>query len=177
MLGVSPSTVLSWIDRGLLSAHRTPGGHRRVERAELVRFLRDNAIPIPRELLSVSSILIVDDDAAFLRATERDLRRRAPHLEIRCTSSPLDALLQISTQRPHAVLLDAHMPGMHGVEVCRRLREAPATADLLIVAVTGDTSPELAAAFRAAGAAAVFTKPLDARALLQKLGVGSKPPG
>jgi AmiR/NasT family two-component response regulator len=44
------------------------------------------------------------------------------------------------------------------------------------VAVPGDTSTELAAAVRAAGAAAVFTKPLDARALLQKLGVGSKPP-
>ncbi len=175
LLGVCPSTVLAWIDRGLLRAHRTPGGHRRVERSELVRFLRDNAIPIPQELLPVSSILIVDDDAAYLRATERELRRRAPQLVIRCARDAVDALLQISTQRPHAVLLDAHMPGMSGVEVCRQLHEAPATRSILVVAVTGDTSASLATAFRAAGAADVFTKPLDCRALLRRLDVGPAP--
>lgn len=175
LLGVCPSTVLAWIDRGLIRAHRTPGGHRRVEQAELVRFLREHALPIPPELLPVSSILIVDDDAAYLRATRRELRRRAPQLEIRCARDAVDALLQISTQRPQAVLLDAHMPGMSGVEVCRRLHEAPATRSLLVVAVTGDTSAALAAAFRAAGAADVFTKPLDCRSLLRRLGVSPAP--
>jgi excisionase family DNA binding protein len=172
MLRVSPSTVLSWIDRGLLHAHRTPGGHRRVEHGELVRFLHESSLPVPRELVPVSSVLLVDDDPAFLRATERELRQRAPELEIRCASDAVEALLHISTLRPDAVLLDAHMPGMHGVEVCRRLHESPTTRHLLVIAVTADPSPTLAEDFRAAGAIECFLKPVDFDLLLRRLGVG-----
>jgi excisionase family DNA binding protein len=171
MLRVSPSTVLSWIDRGQLPGHRTPGGHRRVECGALLRFLVRSALPIPPELVVVSVVLLVDDDPAFLRATERELRRRAPTLEVRTASDAIDALLHISTELPDAVLLDAHMPGMNGVEVCRRLHDAPATHNLFVVAVTGDPSPTLAEEFRAAGAAECFTKPLDVPGLLRRLGV------
>ncbi|MBN2193457.1 MAG: response regulator [Polyangiaceae bacterium] len=172
---MSPSTVLSWIDRGLLHAHRTPGGHRRVEGAELLRFLRDGGLPVPPELVPVCSLLLVDDDAAFLRATERDLKHRIPSLEVQTAEDAMEALLRVGTQRPDAVLLDAHMPGMNGVEVCRRLHEAPATRSILLLAVTGDTSPALAEEFRAAGAADCYTKPLDYTALLRRLGLA--PPG
>jgi excisionase family DNA binding protein len=171
MLRVSASTVLGWIDRGTLRAHRTPGGHRRVECADLVHFLRENGLQVPPELTPVSTLLIVDDDVAFVRATIRELARLAPELEVRAAGDAIDALLHISTQRPDAVLLDAHLPGMQGVEVCRRLHDAPATRDLLVVAVTADSSPSLAKDFRAAGAADCLTKPLDVSALLQRLGV------
>src|SRR2546422_4046688 len=51
LIGVSPSTVLSWIDKGLLPAFRTPGGHRRGDPRALVGFLRSHQMPGPRTLL------------------------------------------------------------------------------------------------------------------------------
>ena len=38
-MGVAVNSVISWIDKGLLPAGRTPGGHRRVRPVDLARFL------------------------------------------------------------------------------------------------------------------------------------------
>ena len=43
LAAVTPSTVKRWADQGLLPSIRTAGGHRRIERAALERFLRDQA--------------------------------------------------------------------------------------------------------------------------------------
>jgi len=50
LLQVDPSTVSKWIDKGLLPAFRTPGRHRRVQRAHLTDFLRAHRMPVPEEL-------------------------------------------------------------------------------------------------------------------------------
>jgi CheY-like chemotaxis protein len=164
--------VLSWIDKGLLAAHRTPGGHRRVEAGTLVRFLRDNQMPVPRELVSVATLLIVDDDVTFLRSLERLLKARAPELTVETADSAVDGLLKVGTLRPDAVLLDAYMPGMNGIEVCRRLNGSAETRHILVLAVTGQPSDEIVQQFRAAGAAECFAKPVDVDALLKALGWG-----
>lgn len=176
LVRVSPSTVLSWIDKGMLPAHRTPGGHRRVEASTLLRFLRENGMPVPRELLSVATLLIVDDDVTFLRAMERLLRQHVPDLRIETADSAVDGLLKVGTTRPDAVLLDAYMPGMNGVEVCRRLSGSPETRHILVLACTGQPSAEIVRDFRDAGAAECFTKPVDLPGLLRALGLTSSLP-
>lgn len=45
-----PSTVSKWIDRGLLLAYRTPGGHRRIRKSDLRAFMNTYQMPIPKEL-------------------------------------------------------------------------------------------------------------------------------
>ena len=47
ILGVSESTLKRWIDRGHLRADRTPGGHRRIARADLIAFLRARGRALP----------------------------------------------------------------------------------------------------------------------------------
>ena len=50
ILQVNPSSVVKWINDGLLRAFRTPGGHRRVTAGELVRFASYHGMPIPEDL-------------------------------------------------------------------------------------------------------------------------------
>ena len=79
-LGVSPPTVVNWVTDGLLAAHRTPGGHRRILRADLVQFASARGFPLAPELEAASNeatapvvaaaavmnrILIVDDEIDF----------------------------------------------------------------------------------------------------------------
>ncbi len=169
MIGVSPSAVLSWIDKGLINAHRTPGGHRRVEKGILLKFLREQKMPVPRELVGVSRLLVMDDDAAFLRTVVRILKQRAPQLTVETAANPVDGLLKISTFQPDSVLLDAYMPQMNGLEVCQKIHESAETAHIVIIAVTGRPSVKLSTSFREAGAIACLTKPLDADQLVDML--------
>lgn len=55
-LGVHPSTVRAWADRGDVPVFRTPGGHRRFNAADLRRFLEDHG----RSKLSISSSALME---------------------------------------------------------------------------------------------------------------------
>ncbi|MBN2406503.1 MAG: response regulator [Elusimicrobia bacterium] len=48
--GVSLTTVANWIDAGMLKAHRTPGGHRRILRKDLLDFIKTNNMHVPDKL-------------------------------------------------------------------------------------------------------------------------------
>ena len=50
MLGVTTATVNEWINSGKLGSFRTPGGHNRVREDLLLNFLKENSIPVPKEM-------------------------------------------------------------------------------------------------------------------------------
>src|SRR5215472_8190964 len=63
LLHVNPRSIINWIEQSLLPSYRTPGGHRRVRRDDLLAFLRKHQIPTPESLCEgVFSVLVVDDE-------------------------------------------------------------------------------------------------------------------
>lgn len=50
MLQCNPSSVNKWVKEGKIVAHRTPGGHRRMRAADVIAFLREFKMPIPKAL-------------------------------------------------------------------------------------------------------------------------------
>jgi len=173
LIGVSASAVLSWIDKGLLAAHRTPGGHRRVEKTSLVRFLRHHAMPIPPALAGANRILVIEGDRAARRHIQRVLRQHAPHLAVEMADGPVDGLLRIGLFRPDAIVLDTHVPGTNVVDLCSRIRSLPETEHIRIVVVATKPSQQIAAAYARAGAAACLARPLDPNRLLEILQRGT----
>ena len=170
LVQVSPSSVLKWIEQGKLRAFRTPGGHRRVACEELVDFLRAHRLPVPRELEGDRvRLLVIDDEATWLRALGAFLQRADSRIEVSLAESALDGLLKVGLSRPEVVLLDSYMPGMDGLEVCRRLKASEETAHIAVLAMSGRPSAELEKRFLEAGAAAFLPKPLQAAAVLAKL--------
>ena len=79
-------------------------------------------------------ILVVDDLAQNVKLLEAVLSPRG--YAVIAAASGEEALQRVNEQVPDLVLLDVLMPGMDGYEVCRRLREDPATSYLPIVMVT-----------------------------------------
>ncbi len=171
LLEVSPSAVLTWIAKGWLNAHRTPGGHRRVATLDLVRFLRGRRMPVPAALTAVERLLFIDDDPVFLRNARRLMKRHVPELSVETSEGAMDGLIKVGTYQPNAVILDAFMPGIDGVELCHRLRESADTEHIAVVALTGHPGRDLARRFEDAGALACLSKPLDVSALLRVLGL------
>ena len=68
----------------------------------------------------VASILVVDDDPHVLRSLRAALESHG--YRVRTAASGSIALEECTTERPDVVLLDLALPGLDGVEVCKRLR-------------------------------------------------------
>jgi signal transduction histidine kinase/DNA-binding response OmpR family regulator len=110
-----------------------------------------------------SRVLVVDDnvDAAESLA----ILLRLGGCVVRLAHDGPTALEAAQTFRPEIVLLDIGLPGMDGYEVARRLRTCPASADAVLVAVTGYGQAEDRVRSHQAGFDHHLVKPVDLAAL------------
>jgi len=159
---VNPSTVQNWVRNHKLKAYVTPGGHRRVRRADLLAFLNEFGMPIPAELAeSPPLILIVDDEAEIRDMLSEVMQSGEEKFEVVTATGGVDALLFIGERKPQLLILDIMMAGMNGYEVCRRVKGNAATRKIKIVAITGKLDPAIRRSVLEAGADLFFTKPLQ----------------
>jgi len=79
-------------------------------------------------------ILVVDDTPANIKLLGDLLRHKG--YEVSTAVNGEEALAAIAKRPPDLVLLDIMMPGLNGYEVCRKIRENPATALLPVVLCT-----------------------------------------
>jgi signal transduction histidine kinase/HPt (histidine-containing phosphotransfer) domain-containing protein len=86
-----------------------------------------------------ATILLVDDTPANISVLGEGL---SPMYDIRVATSGQEALAAIAVDRPDLVLLDIMMPEMDGYEVCRRLKQDPATAEVPVIFVTAKRDAE-----------------------------------
>ena len=122
---VSVGTVKNWIEAGQLEAFRTPGRHFRIRASELRRF--QAAFGFGAESDESPRILVVDDQQDFIDLALDALRDLVPGARVEGACGGYEALLRIGALQPSLLLLDLRMPGLDGFEVCRRVKEAPAT--------------------------------------------------
>jgi excisionase family DNA binding protein len=168
LLQVDPSTVSKWIDRGILMAFRTPGGHRRVRSADLRTFLITHQMPVPEELGSGTvRLLVVDDERAVLDAIKRAFKPYAAQVELQTTTSGVEALLLVSEQKPHGMIIDLNMPDIDGLEVCRRIRARKQMEGVRLITMTSLHSADVVEQSKQAGALACLAKPLDVQQVLE----------
>jgi CheY-like chemotaxis protein len=170
MCHVDPVTIARWCDSGEIKCFRTPGGHRRIMHEDLLQFMRRQKIPLPPDVaVGPARLLIVDDDADFVKLVRAQLREAGIDAEIDSADNGVDALLKIGTEIPDVVLLDLLLPRMDGVEVCHRVKSNPKTAVVCIIAVTASSDRRKSEAARKAGVAACLVKPIRVADLLPHL--------
>ncbi len=113
------------------------------------------------------TVLIVDDDLPTRQILEKLLTQEG--YEVRCAPSGQMGLLFASEEPPELILLDARMPDMDGFEVCRRLKESPATEKIPVIFMSGLTDAQDKMRAFAEGTADYVTKPFEAEDLLRRV--------
>jgi len=124
----------------------------------LLAFLRKHQIPTPSSLVGGKfDVLIVDDDPEIVDLVRTFLDRQGNY-EISTASDGITALIEVGRVKPDLLILDIMIPGVDGVEVCRRLK-ADSSNKTVVIAVSGISDSEKRVL--QAGADAFMLKPID----------------
>ncbi|MBL8875425.1 MAG: response regulator [Phycisphaerae bacterium] len=171
---VSQQTIIRCFDAGRLTGFRVPGSKfRRIPRDELLRFMRASGIPTgalesaPASTPTRRRVLVVDDDAAFLRLAEHALTRAG--FEVRTASTGYDAGLLTESLRPEAIVLDLMLPDVSGSVVCSRLKAREDLRNCRILGVTASGCENEIRAMSAAGIDAMLLKPFEPAVFVRKV--------
>jgi excisionase family DNA binding protein len=165
LLQVNPRSVINWIEQDLLTSYRTPGGHRRIRRDDLLAFLRKHEIPVPPALMAEKfKVLIVEDEDDIVKILKTSFARQSVY-DVTSASDGITALIDIGRIHPDLMVLDILIPGVDGLEVCRRIKENPENRTA-IIAMSGQ--PEVEPKVLQAGADCFLPKPLDLERLMEE---------
>jgi two-component system phosphate regulon response regulator PhoB len=117
---------------------------------------------------SKGRILLVEDDAALAELLIYHFTREG--FEIQQTADGEEAMLLASESAPDLVLLDWMIEGLSGIEVCRRLRRLPDTANVPIIMLTARGEEADRVRGLETGADDYVTKPFSPRELVARVG-------
>jgi len=172
VLQVTPATVASWIDQGHLKGHKTPTGRRRVASADLAEFLSAHGMPVPAELVPVREkdvVVVVEDDASYLRALVKWLEREAPEIAVVEATTGMDGLLEIGRTHPDLVVLDYALPDFNAVQVVERLLDPSRGLTAEVMVMTGGMPMQAEAALRKVGVRNIVNKADGMPAVVQAI--------
>lgn len=166
---VSQQTIIRCFDSGRLRGFRVPGSKfRRIPREDLIRFMRENNIPVDELERGRKRVLVVDDDPQIVELFV-DMLENDPRFDVRTANSGYAAGLMTEQFKPDLILLDYMLPDINGNEVCRTLRANPNYASTRIIIVSGVAKQNEVDELLAAGADDFVKKPFNIDRLLGRM--------
>ncbi|HET8680157.1 MAG TPA: response regulator [bacterium] len=114
------------------------------------------------------TVLYIEDNLSNLALVQRILARR-PEVRLIQAVQGRAGLNLAREHRPDLILLDLHLPDIHGSEVLRLVKDDPTTRTIPVVVISADATTGQIERLIAAGARDYLTKPLDVRKLLSLL--------
>ena len=167
---VSQQTIIRCFDAGRLDGFRVPGSKfRRIPREALIKFMRDNDIPL--ETLTGSRkrrIMVVDDDAQIVELFV-DVLSRDDRFEIKTAMTGYDAGIITEQFKPDLMILDYMLPDINGNVVCQTVRQNPDLGDMKIIIVSGVVNQEEINDLLSAGADEFVKKPFNIEKLVGRI--------
>ena len=117
--------------------------------------------------MAKGSILAVDDEEDILELIRYNLSREGYHVRVADTGE--QALKEVHSRMPDAIVLDLMLPGMDGLEVCRTLKNARETAHIPIIMLTAKAEEADVVTGLELGADDYVIKPFSPRVLTARV--------
>jgi excisionase family DNA binding protein len=162
LCGVSMRTIINWVEAGHIKSYKTVGGHRRIQKEDLYKFMSDHDIPLPpEERCDVRKrILVIDDDKIIVKTLVMALEEDEHGYEVISAADGFEAGLQLAYFKPDLVILDIMMPDINGYEVCKRIKLNNETKSIKVIVLSAYLDAESYARMKGYGADLCFAKPL-----------------
>jgi len=166
---ISQQTIIRCFDAGRLEGFRVPGSRfRRIPRRNLIKFMKDNNIPLDSIESGKRKVLIVDDDAEIVELIVEVLERDG-RFEVKTASSGYEAGMATQRFRPELILLDYMLPDVNGNVVCQTIRRNPEFENIKIIIVSGVVKEDEIAQLLKSGAEDFIRKPFNITELTDKI--------
>ncbi|MBI5268225.1 MAG: response regulator [Burkholderiales bacterium] len=152
LLGMAVRSVQLMVDRGELQAWKTPGGHRRIDRASLESVLRARGKPgLPAAAAGAAAapaaqavaaapdrprVLLIEDSVHFQNLVRLLVQRHFPDVDLHVASDGIAGLAMCGQLQPQVLLVDVLLPGIDGATLITSLRSQPLFATSRLIVVT-----------------------------------------
>jgi len=166
---VSQQTIIRCFDSGRLQGFRVPGSRfRRIPRESLLKFMRDNEIPLGNLDSGRRKVLVVDDDLEIVELMV-DVLERDGRFEVKTATSGYDAGVITQEFRPDLMVLDYLLPDVNGNVVCRTIRQNSAFEHMKIIIVSGVVNKDEIKQLLELGADDFMQKPFSIDSLVDRI--------
>ena len=160
-LGLAVRSVQLMVDRGELEAWKTAGGHRRISRASVQRWLAQrHAVASPADPtrpatgappvaakgsdgLRAQRVLLIEDSRHFQNLIALLMRQQFPQVELSVADDGIAGLVMAGRLRPDVLLVDILLPGIDGAMLITGLRSNPTFAQSQLIVITSLDGPDL----------------------------------
>jgi two-component system response regulator RpaA len=166
---ISQQTIIRCFDAGRLEGFRVPGSRfRRIPRQSLIKFMKENKIPLDAIESGKRKVLIVDDDTEIIELIA-DVLNQDGRFETHTASSGYEAGIATQQFKPDLILLDYMLPDVNGNVVCQTIRKNPEFENIKIIIVSGVVKQDEIAQLLKSGAQDFIRKPFDVAELTGKI--------
>lgn len=166
---VSQQTIIRCFDAGRLEGFRVPGSKfRRIPHQSLVKFMKDNKIPLDKVNSGKVKILVVDDDSEIVELIT-DVLDRDGRFETKTASSGYEAGIATQRHRPELILLDYMLPDVNGNVVCQTIKSNPEFENIKIIIISGVVKQDEIEQLLKSGAEDFIKKPFNLTELTEKI--------
>lgn len=186
LLGLAVRSVQLMVDRGELDAWKTPGGHRRISRASVERWLaerRGGARPADAgargSARRAQRVLLIEDSVHFQNLVRLLASQKFPQVELHVADEGFVGLAMAGQLQPDVLIVDILLPGIDGATLITSLRSHPQFRQSRLIVITSlDESQREPYAFALAGVPVVHKPNLVAELpalLADALGASAAP--
>lgn len=155
-LGMAVRSVQLMVDRGELKAWKTPGGHRRIDRASVEQWqnnsrdcaqapsaaaqastvMKPNVASPDATALSMTKVLLIEDSLHYQNLVGLLLRQKFPQIQLRTAGDGIAGLALVGQFQPDILLVDILLPGIDGATLINSLRMHEQFRDLQVIVIT-----------------------------------------
>ena len=167
--GLSQQTIIRCFDSGQLGGFRVPGSKfRRIPRDKLLRFIKENGIPLDGLESDKTRVLVVDDDPDIVELLV-DALASDGRFEVRTANTGFDAGVEANRFRPDVVILDYMLPDINGNVVCKTIRESEDLQYTRILIISGVVNRAEVDGLLEAGADDFIKKPFNIETVIERI--------